>query len=698
MRVVAQAVWLALVTSALAFAPAARADSGADRFAVAAAHYRAGRWAEACSAFQALLSSPQIQHDTIMHARFYYGEALAQQGRYADAREQFAQLLAGEPEHRFGPQALFRRAEAAYLGGDTAAAMTDLDDFCKRFPDSELLAYALMYRAHLEAAEGQTQQASTSFAAAAERFERRLEGHPDEPQRDGPARVETASALATCYARVGRLRDARDALSKARSAGLESTSLGRAATEVAEAAFAQGDYETAAAEFESLSASRDDAPLACRGYLGLGWCRFKRGDWAAAAEAFGHVVDATTNSPAATEAALMRGRALERLGRFDDALAMYQQVMRREPSGTNHVEALWSAARAYDQLKQPSQAATLYRRLINSYPEFAESSAAVYRLAWLEHTAGHAEEAGQLWQRLRAEHPKSQLAADATLRLAEQALADKQFDQASVLLAEVAASGAPRSLEPHSLALAARLAMAQGQWGDVEAPLARLDDLLADAPDEELERSAKYWRGEAAYRLGQFAEAVERLQTLVESPQGRQQPWSATAELRLAQAHAQLKQWQESRAVAERISQYYPQFDEQYEADYLVGRAMIAEADLVSARAMFAKALAAPRAAKSETAAMANFMMAETYFHQEDFGSALGEYQKVQRASDFPRWQAAALLQAAKCHESLGRWTDAVHDYDDLLREFANSSLADEARSRVESARRHAQATNGKLK
>ena len=83
---------------------------------------------------------------------------------------------------------------------------------------------------------------------------------------------------------------------------------------------------------------------------------------------------------------------------------------------------------------------------------------------------------------------------------------------------------------------------------------------------------------------------------------------------------------------------------------------------------------------------MARWMSGESYFHQEDYQAALAEYQKVD-AYPFPRWQAAALLQAGKCHEVLGQWTDAVAAYERIVKSFPDSGLTAEASRRIEAAR-----------
>ena len=83
--------------------------------------------------------------------------------------------------------------------------------------------------------------------------------------------------------------------------------------------------------------------------------------------------------------------------------------------------------------------------------------------------------------------------------------------------------------------------------------------------------------------------------------------------------------------------------------------------------------------AKTATAANARWMIGETYFHQENYAAALVEYQKVEQEHAFPRWQAAALLEAAKCYELLGHWPAAAETYSRLLKTFPDSPFNEEA-------------------
>jgi TolA-binding protein len=175
---------------------------------------------------------------------------------------------------------------------------------------------------------------------------------------------------------------------------------------------------------------------------------------------------------------------------------------------------------------------------------------------------------------------------------------------------------------------------------------------------------------------------------LLEKSAGRSDAWLPTAELRRAQALAQLRRWEEASQLAQTIASRYPNFSEQYEADYLVGRAFAAQANFEAARQWYAKAIAGATAAESETAAMAQWMLAETYFHQEKYPQALAEYLKVDPQS--ARWHEAALLQAGKSEEAVGHWQAAGEYYQKLLDQYPAGQLSAEATRRLGAARERA--------
>ena len=83
--------------------------------------------------------------------------------------------------------------------------------------------------------------------------------------------------------------------------------------------------------------------------------------------------------------------------------------------------------------------------------------------------------------------------------------------------------------------------------------------------------------------------------------------------------------------------------------------------------------------AKTETAAMAQWMIGETYFHQKNYQAALREYLRLEILYAYPDWQAAALLEAGKCHQRLGEATQAAELYRQILKDYSKTSFAEQA-------------------
>jgi TolA-binding protein len=114
-------------------------------------------------------------------------------------------------------------------------------------------------------------------------------------------------------------------------------------------------------------------------------------------------------------------------------------------------------------------------------------------------------------------------------------------------------------------------------------------------------------------------------------------------------------------------------------ADYHAGRAMQNLGRFDEARDQYRRAIAGR---SDENAAKSQFMIGETYFHQKRFQEALREFLKVEILYAFPQWQSGALLEAAKCHESLQEWPRAAETYNRILEKYPKSSHAAEASER----------------
>ncbi len=122
------------------------------------------------------------------------------------------------------------------------------------------------------------------------------------------------------------------------------------------------------------------------------------------------------------------------------------------------------------------------------------------------------------------------------------------------------------------------------------------------------------------------------------------------------------------------------------ELDFAEGQALFGLGQLDEARGKF-QAVVDARSG-GDLAAHAQYLRGETYFHQDRFHDALREFLKVDILYNAPHWQAVSLLEAGKVYERLDQWTDAAETYDRLCTKFPMDSIAAEAKTRLEAAKR----------
>jgi TolA-binding protein len=239
----------------------------------------------------------------------------------------------------------------------------------------------------------------------------------------------------------------------------------------------------------------------------------------------------------------------------------------------------------------------------------------------------------------------------------------------------------------HTLYLQGQIAAMEERWSEVAALMERL---LEEAPESSLALAARYWAAEGYYRQHRYEEAGRRLSALAPLAEQTQEPWAAMVPLRQAQVLAHQKQWSEAYNLAAGIAQRWPEFRQQYEADYLIGRCLMAQARFQDAREAFERVVRSPAGGRTETAAMAQWMIGETFFHQKNYAEAIKAYYRVERLFPYPRWQAGALLQAGKCHEMRGEFAEAVQRYGQLLKDYPDTPFAEDAEQRLRVAQKRA--------
>lgn len=711
-------------------------------------------WTAATAALLAAAEQAKGNVKVAAAARYYAGDALLHSGKPADARTQFDLVIKNWPQSEFAEKSWLGLLQVALATGDHKQVDELAAQFATRYPTAELKPHAnrLVGRSLLERQDyvaaaaifekllaehaGETDRQGDhdrcQLAAAyigQERFDDALkvvgsvslskDPPPDERElwidverqraaaliglkrfadavpvlelllvvkpdakTTGWARAELAVSLARCH----DLERAKTIYDEMASQPVEGEVASAATFALANAALDEGNAAWAGELFEKLASH--SMAFRARGWWGLGRSRVKQGDLSGAVEALDKLLAAEPRDGLAPEAALSRGQLAEQLKDDQAALRSYQQVIESYAASSQLPQALLAAARVEQRLKHPQNAAVLYQRLDQQFPKLPEHDSVLYEWAWALREAGENDKADAVFERLRGQTPHGRFWSDAVYRLAQGAYETKDYPRAEQLVTELLAGEPAGQVVPHALYLQARISAAQSQWLRVPAPLERL---IADFPDNPIVPLAQYLVAEAAYREGQYDRAAELFRELAENIRGRTDKWTPMVPLRRAQILAQQKEWHDALELASQIETDFPEFEQLYEVDYVIGRCQASLGRLDDARAAYGRVVKSASGEKTETAAKAQWMIGETYFHQKNYEAALREYLRVEILYDYPTWQAMALFEAAKCHEHLEETKQAAALYEKLVESYPDSSLAKDAAERLQTGKARAE-------
>jgi len=397
---------------------------------------------------------------------------------------------------------------------------------------------------------------------------------------------------------------------------------------------------------------------------------------------------------------LNEAAGLQRDGLFDAALAAYHELLDQKKIGRTHSEALRLTAQLHNQLAQYPEANRLFKQFLDQYPDSVHAAEVISELAWIGNQTGNLDVAATKFQTLYENFPQSPQALEAAYWLAH-AAADKEEDgQAATYvdwlfdrLAKQSESR-PKSLWEQTILLKCQLAAASDQWQEIKEQLAQesktLNEEFEDGPRK---TRAFFWLAEAEFRTGHPNEALALFDQLVEQTKNSEEPWIAMVPLRRAQLRSRRQQWTEVLKILgkagglrlETLGKKNPKasFPLQYEVDYLRGRAHAGLGEMTSARREYRRVLNDKTASGTTTETMAQWMIGETFFHQNDYSRARQAYRKVIDGHTRPEWQARAALQEGKCWELEQNWEEAKAVYSNAIKQWQGSDSAAQLKARL---------------
>lgn len=491
-----------------------------------------------------------------------------------------------------------------------------------------------------------------------------------------PDRSQTLALMAVCHAQLGHADEASRLYKEAFSDTDESATLRwDAAEQIAEAALAAKQYDRAESLYREIINSGVEEERRGRAMVGLAWVQHGSTDDAAAEATLAELLGAAPGSNTAPEPLFLRGRVLRELGKLDAACQTFEQLVHDHSQSTYGQDALWDLAQLQEQLGRPEKAVASYQKILDLGSTHCQQAGALYNLAWLRHEQGDADEAASLFRRVVAEHHESPYWAHAILSVAQHELDAGHPTEAATILDKLLTDEPRNPVRDRALYLAGQIALADGHWGQARQ---RFDQLLAECPQTDLRQTAAFAAAEAAFH-GTDPQALTLFERLLAETPDLTTDVRATARMRLAQLYAESGRWDDASAVADAFANDHPEFPQMYELDYVRGRCLAARALFAEARQAYEKVIHSPAGVRTETAAKAQLMIAETFFHQRRYADAYRAYMQVEILYDYPELQAAALLQAGKCRELQGNADSATQLYRQVLKNHPGTRAAEQA-------------------
>ncbi len=517
----------------------------------------------------------------------------------------------------------------------------------------------------------------------------------------GERRAYCLEELSLTFARLGLIDRARavyDELNQEATAERMAVAVGR----LGQTLQARGELEFSGELYQYLLTLNPPDELGGSARAGLARSLTARNEHAQAAEVWQSLLQQHPRHAAAGEAALARARYLADQGQLAEAMPLYQGVIAGTYTANSEQQAvaLWGAGQTAERQGNRAAALQRYAQLDRNFADLTFRDALLYQWAWLlrdgqpaspAEQAAQTEQVEQLFERIVNQHPGSSYWHDALFRWAESLFERGEYAASAAQAQRLLVSNPPVAIAPHVMFLVARQGIAAKDW-----PAARqaLQQLVTQYPRSSLAPLAGYWLAESMYQQNQWEPAQQQFAQLPAEFHSAHPHLAAMSQLRQAQCLAALKKWKQAQELVEAATAQFPNFQLAYEFDYLRGRCLAAKALFAEARVAYLAVTRSSAGNKTETAAMAQWMIGETYFHQQEFETAIREYLKVEILYAHPLWQSASLLQAGKCHERLGQYGQAAELFARLAKDYPDSPHAADALERMPLAKQRAASTN----
>jgi len=611
-----------------------------------------------CNAFLAAYSSNELAVDVLRVA----AESKFRLGQYSEADKLFAQLIEKYPKHGDVEHWKLRRVLALQMQKkhqETISAVTALLDEL-RTPDGRAEAYYLLGLAQAELKQYELAVKALAASVAAQ---------PAWRQAD-----DAWLRLAEAQRQLGDLAGARASLQKMIAQCPNSPLLDRAHYRLGEYAYAAGDYQAAAEQFRKIVEQFAQSSWAAQALHELGCTQLSLKDAQGAERTFSTLLAKHPQHQLAARARYARAMANYQLQNFDPAIEDLQAALAMMSTASEKSDAQYLLGLCRMGLKQYAEAVTAFQTLLAQDPNYGGAANAQYNLAWALKLSGKEQEAIKQFAKLAADYPASPLAGESHYRVGEFAFQNNDYQAAAVAYHAAAEKAAGTPLGERA---SHKLGLAFFKRAEYEQACAAFRYQMTAYPEGPLAEDACFWAAECLFKQEKYADALAEYSRLRSASNKEHQ---VLALLHAGQAAGRLGQWEKSLewlALAAQQSPGSPLLPEiLYEQAWAHQNLGHVERALAIYKDVIAKSAGEP-------AARAQLMIGQIQLQAKQHDRAAESFLKVFYGYSFPKWQADAAMQAARCYEILGKKEDAKRLYQRVIDQLPQTDAAPTARQRL---------------
>ena len=631
-------------------------------------------------------------------------------GRYDKSSKQARAFLADHRSHKLAASMAFLIAENEFLSKDFEAAARSFQEFLEAFPkDSQRETATFRLGMSLFRME--------RFDQAGEALQRIVDG-----DRTTDVFRPALLALGDMYFQRSEWKRAEDYLGAYISAGLDVRAADDALLKLGLSLQRQERFEEAARVYEQLVDRFEESPHRLQAIFERGQLLTEMGEISHAKTAFQTVLDeggdtrfapyalnhlaalalreedfemaaglydraarSGTRGSLQADAAFQRGMALmaaenfaEAEGAFELFISQHQEDQRVPLAGAHRAIALSrqdkheAAIKAIAKLDKDSSSSQLEPSMLASLH---------YEQAWCLKALGRDEESVRAYEGLLDEGVAGDFRAHSALELAGLYMGDEEFEKARACLKPVYEKrdqAQTDEMYEASEQIAYRLGLCEFRLGHMGEAAMVFHDFVDRFEGSAFLPSVLFYAGEASYQLGRHSKAARYLTRV--GKEFSDDPVYGPSKLRLGEALAAQQKWAKSERVFTSYIELFSDSDQWYQAQFGIGWAR-------EHQKRFDEAVSAYRAVvarhQGPTAARAQFQIGECLFAQRNYDEAVRELLKVDILYAYPEWSAAALFEAGRCFEKLGKLVEARSHFKQVTQGHGGTRWADMATQRL---------------